>query len=288
MTDTTPATTRPSSGVDLARVALQNARAAAKSQPQTQRRTGASASRAARTSGRDPLPFATALSRMIAERGWDVATRGGSVIDQWPAIAPELAGKVAAIAFDDRTRTLRLRPVSPAYRTQLELHQRQITAKINAAIGQDTVRHLHILAPGTVDTPATAPSPKNNSARIDTATPFSAGPVRTRENASAGYHRTRAELLAHKSERPLDPEVQAAYDRHTASPRMREPERLFGDGQAAAKELRTRMADLRYAAEEAELTAAKEITHARSLRRLAEERAGLVPREAPTSLDRTA
>jgi predicted nucleic acid-binding Zn ribbon protein len=162
MTDITPVPSRPSSGVDLARVALQNARAAAKSQPQPQRRTGASASRAARTSGRDPLPFATALSRMIAERGWDVATRGGSVIDQWPAIAPELAGKIAAVAFDDRTRTLRLRPVSPAYRTQVELYQRQILAKINAATGQDTVRHLYILAPGTVDTPTTEP-PREHS-----------------------------------------------------------------------------------------------------------------------------
>ncbi|WP_052489858.1 DciA family protein [Streptomyces sp. 150FB] len=287
MIDTTPATSAYS-GVDLARVALQNARAAAKNQPQPQRRTGASASRTARTSGREPLPFATALSRMIAERGWNVATRGGSVIDQWPAIAPELAGKVAAIAFDDRTRTLRLRPVSPAYRTQVELYQRQITAKINAAIGQDTVRHLQILAPGTVDTPATAPSQKHSSAQIGTATPSPAGPVRTRENASAGYHRTRAELLAHKAEQQVDPKVQAAYDRHTASPRMREPQHLFGDGQAAAEELRTRLAAMRSAAEEAERTAAKETTHARALRRLAEERAGLVPREASASLGCTA
>jgi hypothetical protein len=69
---------------------------------------------------------------------------------------------------------------------------------------------------------------------------------------------------------------------------MREPERLFGDGQGAAEELRTKMAALRTASEEVERTAAKEITHARALGRLQEERAGLVPRETSTSLGRTA
>ncbi|MFF8798149.1 hypothetical protein [Streptomyces globisporus] len=58
---------------------------------------------------------------MVAERGWATpaaaATIAGSVIDQWPAIAPELAGKVEAVQFDAATGTLHLRPATPAYRT---------------------------------------------------------------------------------------------------------------------------------------------------------------------------
>ncbi|MCL7382184.1 DciA family protein [Streptomyces sp. 35G-GA-8] len=162
MTDTT--STTELSGVDLARVALLNARAAAKSRPEPKRRTGASPTRRALTGDRDPQPFGAAITQMMAERGWDMAARGGIVIDQWPTIAPELAGKVAAVAFDEDTRTLHLRPVSPAYRTQIDLYQRQITAKINATVGDDTVRHLKILVPGPVSSTAD-PRPVNAPAR---------------------------------------------------------------------------------------------------------------------------
>ncbi|WP_237531084.1 hypothetical protein, partial [Streptomyces sp. SID3212] len=54
-------------------------------------------------------------------------------------------------------------------------------------------------------------------------------------------HQAKAELRAHRSARPVDPSTRAARDRHTASSRMREPEHLFSDGQAAAlEELRAR------------------------------------------------
>ncbi|MFE0695067.1 hypothetical protein [Streptomyces sp. NPDC058869] len=42
----------------------------------------------------------------------------------------ELAGKVETTQFDATTGTLHLRPATPAYRTQLTLHQKQITAKV--------------------------------------------------------------------------------------------------------------------------------------------------------------
>ncbi|MEE1809693.1 hypothetical protein [Streptomyces sp. BE133] len=107
MTDT-------NSGVDLARVALRNARAAAKAQPQSKRRTGASVPRRTRGSGRDPLPFGETISKMVAERGWELAAAGGSILEQWPTIAPGLAGKVAAAHYDDETRSLHLRPKDSA------------------------------------------------------------------------------------------------------------------------------------------------------------------------------
>ncbi len=66
------------SGVDRARIALRAAQAAAKQAPQPKRRTGAAAPRRAMGSaGRDPLSFGTAISRMVAERGWELAAAGG-------------------------------------------------------------------------------------------------------------------------------------------------------------------------------------------------------------------
>ncbi|MDX3488302.1 hypothetical protein [Streptomyces sp. ID05-18] len=73
------------SGADLARIALQTARAAAKSAPQP-KRTRTTTTRTQRSGGREPLPFPDALSRMVAERGGAspaaAAATAGSVIDQ--------------------------------------------------------------------------------------------------------------------------------------------------------------------------------------------------------------
>ncbi|MFC7934604.1 DciA family protein, partial [Streptomyces cinereoruber] len=142
-----------SSGVDLARAAYRAARAAAKAAPQPKRRTGAAAPRRPRGAGRDPLSFGDAISRMVTERGWELAAAGGSVLDQWPTIAPHLIGKVAAVGYDDATRTLQLLPAIPAYATQLTLYQRDIVAKINEVIGSDTVRKLEVLRPAVLTGP---------------------------------------------------------------------------------------------------------------------------------------
>ncbi|MFF3734632.1 DciA family protein [Streptomyces sp. NPDC002476] len=114
------------------------------------------------------LGLGTALRRMWAERSWDTAAVGGTVLDRWPTIAPNLTGKVAAERYDDETQTLHLRPISHAYCTQLTLHQRQIVRQINAAVGDDTVRSLEILAPGTVDAPqpATPAAPRTQAPTV--------------------------------------------------------------------------------------------------------------------------
>ncbi|MFI0012486.1 DciA family protein [Streptomyces globisporus] len=153
MTDTAPA---EASGVDLARVALRAALAAAKSAPrQRPRRTGASPSRQARSGGREPVALGAAVSRMIAEQGLETGAAGGqvrrTVLSQWDTIAPELQGKVQAVRYDDAARTLHLRPCSPAYRTQLVLHQKEIVARVNAVAGTGTVSCLEILRPGAPD-----------------------------------------------------------------------------------------------------------------------------------------
>lgn len=229
-------TDQPVSGVDLARVALQAARAAAKAAPQPKRRMGASAPRRVRTGGRDPIGFAAALEQMMAERGWDIAAKGGSILDQWPTIAPELAGKVAAVKFDDESRTLHLRPVSPAYRLQLELHQRQVIDKVNAKVGDGTVRQLKVLAPGTVDTPATAPEAAAKTPDWQPAQPPAPKPKNPGYLAAIAAHQEHK----HTRDREMDALVREAAERQNqALTRRREPEDAFTEVAAQMEILRT-------------------------------------------------
>ncbi|WP_331726472.1 hypothetical protein [Streptomyces uncialis] len=118
-TDTAAGSSEGLSGVDLARVALANARATARTLPQTKRRTGAS-TRRARGNGRDPLPFGAALTQMMAERGWDTAapapgtTPGTTPVREEPAPAGQPTGP---------------RPQSPGYLAALAAHQEHRTTR---------------------------------------------------------------------------------------------------------------------------------------------------------------
>ncbi|MFE4692110.1 DciA family protein [Streptomyces sp. NPDC056749] len=283
MTETTTAT-----GADLARIALQSARAAAKSAPPP-KRTRTTTTPTQRSGGREPLPFADALSRMVAERGWAspaaAAATAGSVIDQWPAIAPELTGKVSAVHFDAATRTLHLRPATPAYRTQLTLHQKQIIAKVNTVAGPDTVRHLEILRPAALASPHHTPrSDARTPAPATAPQPVAAPGESARREAPEGY---REAVAAHRAtwtaQQHTNPKILAAAERQLRE-RLREPEERFSDGRQALEELRAKAATQ-------QRTRSSDAARARALQRLSAERAGLPtipPAAAPDCLKRTA
>ncbi|WP_052683163.1 DciA family protein [Streptomyces sp. FxanaA7] len=203
MTDTPPA----ESGIDLARAALAAARAAAKTRPVQPVKTSRTR-RVARTGGRDPLALGSAITGMMTERGWEPPEEGGSVLDQWPAIAPELVGKVAAVRLEHDTGVLHLKPVSDAYATQLRLFQPQILRRIREKTGNRAVRALRILAPGDTSAARDETGPRAPGQ------PSAPAPVRTRETASDGY-RTALELtLAHRPSRePADPYTVEAIQR---------------------------------------------------------------------------
>ncbi|MFF6859885.1 DciA family protein [Streptomyces bacillaris] len=181
---------------------------------------------------------------MVAERGWATpaaaAATAGSIIDQWPAIAPELTGKVNAVHFDTSTRTLHLRPATPAYRTQLTLHQKQVIAKVNASVGPDTVRQLEILRPAVLASPS--PGDTRPPAAAAAPQPSAAPRQPARKEAPEGY---RAAIAAHRAtwtrQQHTRPEIQAAADRQLRD-RLREPEEHFADGRQALEELRAKAA----------------------------------------------
>lgn len=205
------------SGIDLARIALANARTAARAAPAAAPKSRPSP----RTSGRgDPIGVAVALERLVHDRGWESATAGGSILARWSTIAPELAGKVTAEHYDPDTGTLHLRPHVDVYGTHLRLREREFVYRINAAAGSTPVRALRVLptrpatttAAGHETQPAVTPragipAPAQRTlreglqqARAALAAGRSAErpappPSRTRESASDGYKRTRAVYL---------------------------------------------------------------------------------------------
>ena len=211
------AETPQTSGVDLARAALLAARASAKTRPAPPERKKTRTTRSNRRSHGDPMGLGAAITTMMTERGWEPPAAGGSITDQWPSIAPELADKVHAIRYDHDTGTLHLRPVSPAYATQLRLHQTPILAKVRQHPAGTAVRALKILPAGAAPT------------RADTSTPEAPElqrPARARRPAPPGYRAAREAALAHRPERPAaDPYVLEAMQRQEAALRAnRQPE----------------------------------------------------------------
>ncbi|MGW8702303.1 DciA family protein [Streptomyces eurythermus] len=194
------------SGIDLARAALASARAAAKTrptQPQQKRRTGPTSSSRRRLG--DPMGLGAAITGMMTDRGWEPPEQG-SILDQWPSIAPELAAKVTAVRYEHDTGVLHLRPVSPSYATQLRLHQAGILAKVQQAPVGRTVKDLKILPPGAATEPQTGLAEQHTPA----ATPAPQAPMHTRETASPGYRNPLAAVFEH---RPTQPAVDLYLER---------------------------------------------------------------------------
>ncbi|MFJ1789624.1 DciA family protein [Streptomyces anulatus] len=268
MTDTAPAA---ASGVDLARVALRAALAAAKSAPrQRPRRTGASPSRQARSGGREPVALGAAVSRMIAEQGLETGAAGGqarrTVLSQWDAIAPELKGKVQAVRYDDATRTLHLRPCSPAYRTQLTLHQKDIVARVNAAAGTGTVSCLEILRPGTPDSQMGAEGPAS-LAPPPAPRPAPGEPPGPRARDPRYLEALAAHQQAWSGGQEADLVIRAKTKRQICD-RLREPEYLFVESRRARAELPAEL-------DRASGTRSSDAARARALQPLAAERADM-------------
>ncbi|MFD3931738.1 DciA family protein [Streptomyces sp. NPDC058614] len=276
MTETTNPTEQPAdgselSGADLARIALHQARAAAKKRGDTEARTPRRRRPTVeRRDGREPTGFAAVLTGLMADRAWELPAAGGTVLDRWTdiaaAISPQLPNHVAVVAFHPETGQLDLRPDSPAYATQLRLISTRIVSTVNSAVGTDAVRTVRVLPAGAApDLRTTQPAP---------ATPEA--PVKTRETASGGYRQALAAHEAVAPERRVDPGIAEAVERQTRA--MRElSRRAFPESEVPADD------------QSAPIAAARvlrrrecEATRARALRRARAERAA---RDAGTSAD---
>ncbi|MFH9090504.1 DciA family protein [Streptomyces sp. NPDC017673] len=261
------------SGVDLARVALQQARLAARNNGGEARASRRRRVTTVKRDGREPAGFAAVLQGLMADRAWELPAAGGSILDRWPdiaaAVAPQLPHHVAAVAFHPETGQLDLRPDSSAYATQLRLITARIVATTNSTVGTDAVRAVRVLPPGAAPAPRTAP--EGPAAAPDAPQ----APVKAREMGSAGFHQA---LAAHQAVMPpscVDPSIAEAVERQTRAMRALSlqafPEPEAADDQPSpieqARIERRRQAD---------------VSHAAALRRARAERAA---REAGTAAD---
>jgi predicted nucleic acid-binding Zn ribbon protein len=141
-------------GADLARAALESARASARARGRRgsaargtpragRRRRGWSG---ARPDDRDPQPLGRVASRIAAERGWTNRLAGGQVFGRWAGlVGAEVAEHARPVSLQDGVLTVQA--ASTAWATQLRLLQRQLLARIAAGVGKDVVQRLKIQGP---------------------------------------------------------------------------------------------------------------------------------------------
>jgi predicted nucleic acid-binding Zn ribbon protein len=145
-------------GSDLARAALEAARAAAKTPgrsagaPVRRRNTMGIGSRRRRrwsSSGpdeRDPQPLGRLAARLVTDRGWNGRLAGGQVFDRWARlVGADVAEHATPVTLENGVLTVQA--ASTAWATQLRLLQRQLLAKIAAGVGTGVVTQLKIQGP---------------------------------------------------------------------------------------------------------------------------------------------
>jgi predicted nucleic acid-binding Zn ribbon protein len=256
------------SGVDMARAAFRAARAAAKTQPATKCRPRRQTRRRG-ADGRDPITLGGAITGLLTDRGWEAPTTGGNILDQWPQLCPDLAATVQPLHYDPEHGRLDLRPASHAYAAQLRLTGQQLAQSINGKLGREAVRTIRVLAPGAVAPPAASADSDPGTAGLPAAEPQ----VRTRDDASPGYHQTRAAI-------------------HHGPPTGQKPrlEREYGVGEYAhLREAPERFTDAVVALETAEASQGNDPDAVRqaAIRMARAEKAGRAP-AVPTAFQRSA
>ncbi|MGX1632720.1 DciA family protein [Streptomyces albidoflavus] len=191
MTDQTPAQRPALTGADLARDTLRAYARTAKTQPATKapsRKRGIT-----RGSGRDPVRAGSVIAAITDIPEWSGGVAGGIITDRWAELCPQYAGGlVTPVAYDPERGRLDLRPSSAAYATQLRLLGGALAKQINDKLGEQRVRAIRVLAPST--TTATAAGDRPTKAAP-------AGPVRTREDAPAGFQDAHAAIQQVRIER---------------------------------------------------------------------------------------
>lgn len=147
--DDLPAGDPPAPGIDLARAALAEARAAARERAGKpgQARSRAGKRRERRIGdARDPQLFGDAISGLIADRGWEVPAAVGDAMDRWAEIVgADIAAHAEPLACDDGV--LAVQASSTAWATQLRLLAPDIVRRLNTELGHGSVSRIEVRAP---------------------------------------------------------------------------------------------------------------------------------------------
>ena len=96
----------------------------------------------------DPAPLTSAIEHLIAETGWELAVATGSVFGRWAQIVgPDLAAHTTPDGLSDGE--LVVNADSTAWATQLRLLAGELVRRLNAELGDGTVRRVKVRGPGT-------------------------------------------------------------------------------------------------------------------------------------------
>jgi predicted nucleic acid-binding Zn ribbon protein len=159
MDDGTPAPPddKEGTGADAVREALNRARAAARERgavpgaaPSRKRRRPRDdgARSGAHPDARDPQPVGSALSRLVAERGWQESVAVGGVMGRWDVVVgPEIAAHCRPETFDDGVLTVRAD--STAWATQVRLLTAGLLRRLAEEVGEGTVTKVVVRGPAT-------------------------------------------------------------------------------------------------------------------------------------------
>lgn len=140
---------RPARPSDIARAALQAARAASAARPQPTHRRIAGPRRkwsAAHPSTDDPQPLGRLVDSLVTDQDWSEHTRVGSVFGRWDSlVGPDIAAHCRPQSLTEGE--LLVEAESTAWATQLTLMASSILAKLRAQVGGDVVTRLRVVGP---------------------------------------------------------------------------------------------------------------------------------------------
>ncbi len=96
----------------------------------------------------DPAPLAAAIGGLIQESGWELDVATGSVFGRWAQIVgPDLAAHTTPETLADGEMIVTAD--STAWATQLRLLAGELVRRLNAELGDGTVRRVKVRGPGT-------------------------------------------------------------------------------------------------------------------------------------------
>jgi predicted nucleic acid-binding Zn ribbon protein len=95
---------------------------------------------------REPVSFAAALGRLVADRGWRARAMDASVLARWDVlVGPDIAAHCTPVSLRDGE--LELAAESTAWATQLRMLSRQLLATLRKELGPDVVRKITVRGP---------------------------------------------------------------------------------------------------------------------------------------------
>ena len=140
---------RPGRPSDIARAALEAARAASAARPRPTRRRIAGPRRTwtgPRPGDDDPQPLGRLVDALVETQDWSEHTKVGAVFGRWSVlVGPEIAAHCAPQTLTEGE--LLVVAESTAWATQLRLLAPTILAKLHASVGGDVVTRLRVVGP---------------------------------------------------------------------------------------------------------------------------------------------